>query len=320
MLTARGVFRFVAIATPLAVMVLTFVLFALTLRFDPLVYFLIALMAFLEASRDYFWRAKGGPKITAETLFSCTTSFVVLLSFLVVFFDFSGLRRQTVRDLRTPGRWIVVDPSPLVRNSQLITAALAAVCVLVLAASYYLILHVLRNKRPFSRWEVVLGSLLLYLSTGLCGAACYRAIPGSLYTSHPHPLAPFDHVYFSFTCLSTTGFGDIHPHPDSQLAKVVSMVESFLGGYVVLGVFIAGALGLPEHLSGGVTLEGENDAAGEVNGGKPAVRLDGNGFSPVSDVPPEGGRGPDPPPVAPQPGPSALPPSRPTRRKKWKNR
>ena len=96
-----------------------------------------------------------------------------------------------------------------------------------------------------SRWEVIRGSLFLYVATGLLFAACHKVVPGSL--DEDKIKSNFDYIYFSFTCLSTTGFGDISPK--SELGKLLSIIESLLDEFILLSVVVASALALPKQVS-----------------------------------------------------------------------
>jgi voltage-gated potassium channel Kch len=102
--------------------------------------------------------------------------------------------------------------------------------------------HVIYST-SFGKWEVVALSLFLYIPVGLVFASAY-----SLYaflTKEPFiqgASEPFDYIYFSFTTLSSVGYGDMLPCTGG--GKLFSIVEGFIGSYILLGVLIAGAFGL----------------------------------------------------------------------------
>lgn len=79
----------------------------------------------------------------------------------------------------------------------------------------------------------VLGSVVLYLTIGLLFVALYALvgvlIPGAFngLSISPRVSLPSDLVYFSFTTLTTVGYGDISPvHP---LARSLANVEAIIG-------------------------------------------------------------------------------------------
>ena len=79
----------------------------------------------------------------------------------------------------------------------------------------------------------IVGAILLYLTIGLVFVALYtlvgayspNAFSGTTVTAHVS--LPSDLVYFSFTTLTTLGYGDIMPvHP---IARSLSNVEAIIG-------------------------------------------------------------------------------------------
>ena len=111
---------------------------------------------------------------------------------------------------------------------------------ILFAFTVRLVFRVVISDRVFSRWEVISSILILYPITGIYFAASYRVLPESISGSK----SSFDLIYFSFTTLSTTGYGDMSP--STVPARIISMIEGFVGGYVLIGVLIAGAFNLPE--------------------------------------------------------------------------
>ena len=121
--------------------------------------------------------------------------------------------------------------------------------ILVVCSGIYLIgncfrivIESLSTQDVLDRWQVIRGSFLLYLTIGMFFAELYKLIPGSLSKVD----SKFDYIYFSFVTLSTTGYGEITPI--NTYSKILIMVESFIGGYGLLGVCIAGAFTLPNKL------------------------------------------------------------------------
>jgi hypothetical protein len=92
------------------------------------------------------------------------------------------------------------------------------------------------------------GALAGYIMLAFLWAFIYAAIeqwhPGSFGPDHldfGQPGAFFRLIYFSFTSLTTTGFGDITPHTDQARSCVI--IEEFTGVFFV-GVLIARLAGL----------------------------------------------------------------------------
>jgi hypothetical protein len=95
----------------------------------------------------------------------------------------------------------------------------------------------INKPENFNKWQIIATVLSFYPVLGICFAAMYSA------DGHINGVkSQFDYVYFSFTTLSTTGFGDLTPA--SIYSKTISIAESFIGGYVLLGILIAGAFGI----------------------------------------------------------------------------
>lgn len=101
----------------------------------------------------------------------------------------------------------------------------------------------LTGRHRTGRWEMVVSALFLYPPIGMAFAALYKTIPHSFPTSVGEDRSSLDYVFFSFTTLSTTGYGDLAV--TGEMAKMLALVEQFTGGYVLLGLLVAGAMGLP---------------------------------------------------------------------------
>lgn len=93
--------------------------------------------------------------------------------------------------------------------------------------------------------DKILGGLCVYLLIGVFWTLAYQAItfivPGALGPSAAAPEKISTLFYFSFTTLTTLGYGDILPNGD--LARFVAMAEALVG-QIFLTVFIAKLVGL----------------------------------------------------------------------------
>jgi hypothetical protein len=97
-------------------------------------------------------------------------------------------------------------------------------------------------------WHRVLGAIAAYLLIGLMWSYAYALadmlVPGSIHpmVNAQEDVAPMArYVYFSFTTLTTLGFGDIVPvHP---IARTLAVAEALIG-QLYPAVLIAGLLGM----------------------------------------------------------------------------
>jgi len=137
-------------------------------------------------------------------------------------------------------QWIHVstgDPQPLAQSW-------AFGCALYLAAIVYLLRYVF--QRDVMTTDKLFGAAAAYLMIGICWAYIY-ALVGYF---HPDafavygaaaPLSFADDVYFSFTVLTSTGFGDITPL--IRQARGLCVVEQIMGT-LFLAVLIARLAGV----------------------------------------------------------------------------
>ncbi|HJU09535.1 MAG TPA: potassium channel family protein [Candidatus Binataceae bacterium] len=93
-----------------------------------------------------------------------------------------------------------------------------------------LILRQVLRTGPIT-WRRVEGSVAIYLLLGLLWSVCYEMTelvrPGSFRIAQNAPAGLPQLAYFSFTTLTTLGFGDIVPvHP---LARSLAMLEGLVG-------------------------------------------------------------------------------------------
>jgi hypothetical protein len=92
--------------------------------------------------------------------------------------------------------------------------------------------------------EVVCGALSVYLLLGLIWGITYRLVgrltPDAFNFSVPntasHSMNPFEAIYFSYTTLTTVGYGDITPV--SKVARMLAITEA-LTGTLFMAVLVA---------------------------------------------------------------------------------
>jgi len=96
--------------------------------------------------------------------------------------------------------------------------------------------------------NLIAGSIVLYLLIGMLFAFTYAGfdlmLPGSIHIpSHGGPMLGrlTDFLYFSFSTLTTTGYGDAVPvHP---VAKMLASLEG-IGGSIYLAIMVARLVGM----------------------------------------------------------------------------
>jgi len=127
------------------------------------------------------------------------------------------------------------------------SVAFAAAAVLALAIPLGLVrgLFKLIQDRGVTP-QAIAGALAIYLNIGLLFAfaiAFVSAVSNTPYFAQPGVITG-DRVYFSFTVLTTTGFGDYTPaHPAGHALAVVEMLTGQLYLVTVVGVMIGHLVG-----------------------------------------------------------------------------
>jgi hypothetical protein len=104
---------------------------------------------------------------------------------------------------------------------------------------FIIIYRIIRAETLLGSWDIIQAVPLVFIAVGVTFAGLYRFIPNSVTGAN----STFDFLYFSFTALSTIDSGDLVPN--NQYAKVLTVVESFIGNYGLLGILVAGAFTLP---------------------------------------------------------------------------
>lgn len=128
-------------------------------------------------------------------------------------------------------------------------AGYGAGCVFYLAAALAILVRVLLKTRIST--DELAGAVSVYLLIGIGGAFVFAFIehlaPASIVDMKglaPPRRALGEYLYFSFTCLTTLGFGDLVPA--SPQARVFAYLEAVIG-QVYLTVLVARLVGL--HLT-----------------------------------------------------------------------
>ena len=110
-----------------------------------------------------------------------------------------------------------------------------------------LFVYIQRRGSPAN--DTVYGGICVYVLLGYCFALVFMLLeiltPGSFYYSHGNPVGIVQIesrlIYFSFSTLTTVGFGDITPL--TQPAKSLAMIEAVVGP-IFVAVFIARLVGV----------------------------------------------------------------------------
>ncbi|HEG44372.1 MAG TPA: two pore domain potassium channel family protein [Phycisphaerales bacterium] len=118
-------------------------------------------------------------------------------------------------------------------------------CLLALYAIYFLFTIVVLIRKISSRKvitsDTVKGGISVYFLIGLFWSALYMILniihPGALTVINDKT----DYFYFSFTTLTTLGYGDITP--TISCAKIMAIMEAFTG-QIYIAIFIAQLIGL----------------------------------------------------------------------------
>ncbi len=105
--------------------------------------------------------------------------------------------------------------------------------VTALQAAFWLLMVVVLLRGVMTSGQVTIGTLCRavsgYLLLGLAWAAIYRGVASGDANALPALMdkGRWDFVYFSFTTLTTLGYGDIAPA--SPLARSLAMLEAIIG-------------------------------------------------------------------------------------------
>lgn len=128
----------------------------------------------------------------------------------------------------------------------LLLADIITYIIFLFGAVVVLLFNIFSEKKITKR--TILGGISVYFLMGIFWAFCYQLVfvinpKAFMFTFDKDPFY-FDFLFFSFTTLTTLGYGDILPI--SYHARSLAMLESTLGP-IFLAVFIARLVGL--HIS-----------------------------------------------------------------------
>ncbi len=131
----------------------------------------------------------------------------------------------------------------LPNDRRLLVSSSTAIFLAFLALSVYLILRELAIVEQVTT-DIIKGGICVYFLLGFLWAALYEIVysfDASSFTAESTPLTRADLTHFSFTTLTTVGYGDISPA--SRVARVLANLEGMVG-VIYPAVFIARLVGL----------------------------------------------------------------------------
>ena len=106
---------------------------------------------------------------------------------------------------------------------------------------YHLVKQIIKSRNVDNK--VIVGSISAYLLLGIVGAFIVNLIDISFAGSFNIPMYPYDALFFSFTTITTTGYGNIVPiRPQAQTISYFLAIA----GQVYMTVLVAIIVG--KHL------------------------------------------------------------------------
>lgn len=137
--------------------------------------------------------------------------------------------------------WMIIASSPVS-----VAAGISAEIVFFCFVAVILLFHVFGHERVTS--DTIAGSICVYLLIGIIWTFAYQAIYffdhsafRNVATGSLSPAATVDLVYYSFSTLTTLGYGDITPL--SKPARMFAVTEAMVG-QIYLTVLVARLVGL----------------------------------------------------------------------------
>ncbi len=145
---------------------------------------------------------------------------------------------------------VLLDPPGDARIGAVTVSVLGI--VLVAAAVIAIVQHLLVARRLTSR--TVLGALCVYMLIGGLFASAYAfvaAVTGTPFFAGDEPTTLASLEYFSFTTLTTLGYGDLVPA--ARLGRALAMLEALIGQIYLVTVvaLLVGNLALPRRADDG---------------------------------------------------------------------
>lgn len=192
-------------------------------RFAVLLGTLVALIAFAPALGD-------GPRAEAD----------LALMFSVVVIGFASAARRTTLAVALAAGWLVLT---WLRPFGTDAVGHIASDVMLLCIGVVTVENALRRAlfAPRVDAEALCAAVAAYLLIGICWAAAYTvletAVPGAFDFASATPSDPWvTLLYFSFTTLSTLGYGDVLPV--HELARAWAVIEA-MTGTIYLAILVA---------------------------------------------------------------------------------
>ena len=183
-----------------------------------------------------------------------TENFLFVMVFLACLRSISSRRGLFLTVLATGAVCVALTTCNVFLRFDSIDVAIFAVdAVFVALICIGILWHILSQKRVDA--DTIMGGVCVYILLGMMWAFLYPILeylePGSFMSASgaedfQHPDAVFTSLwYFSYTTLTTMGYGDIVPV--SEMSRGLAIVEAVVGQMYVI-VFIARLLGL--HVAG----------------------------------------------------------------------
>jgi hypothetical protein len=170
---------------------------------------------------------------------------------------------------------LLLVPNSLAKNTQLLGCAAYLAAVVFLSFTVVMLVRSL-VKAPIVTWDTVIGAFSGYVLIGVVWTQLYCAIDlvnRQAFSLAGQPLAEDltrlqRHAlleYFSFSTLSTVGFGDLVPV--SQTARGLATFEAICGQFY-LAVLVAGLIGIRTTVPKSDPQKSESPTAADANPGR----------------------------------------------------
>ncbi len=197
------------------------------------------------------------PILYTTALGQIALNLLLTLTILSSLYTVSQKRRLVVGGLILAGMtFVTMWYSLITSNAPVAFVSLCLGMVFFMFTTISIIVHIFQEEEVTV--DEIAAAISTYLLIGMTGAFLYAIIeylvPGSIVSTTPAspmvrmhgPEFPYfaDYIYFSFTSLTTLGFGDIVPA--TPIARTFSYLEAVIG-QIYLTVLVARLVGL--HIS-----------------------------------------------------------------------
>jgi hypothetical protein len=170
-----------------------------------------------------------------------------------VAFSSSGVRPPRQRlangvEAVTVGAAVVGE---VISSARLLGVAFGAVAILLAVAAGTMLRRVVTSERV--NFRTILGAISVYTLFGMLFAFLFlgvdRWVGGDFFTGVAHPVSS-DYVFFSYTTLTTTGYGNLVPA--ENVGQTLAVIEMLMG-QIFLVTLVAGLVSLwqPKIARGG---------------------------------------------------------------------